>query len=236
MDDELEIQPWPVLELIGRAVALSSVAKRGLLEVDEDLDVFSKETDRFELSTWARTELANWITDAELGVLNTPIGSLSEDQMLLADEALYASGAVAWALRGVPDDNLPMPDTDDFMAAVLNWAPTPWDKVRQLQKRVRLRSDQELADERERMELWHWRGETDISDEDLAEVVAEVAAAGLIPIVDGDFATDEGISYSTLSEDERDDLTWIAEQRLRALNWVCGFGDSWETAPLDIGG
>lgn len=235
MDDELDIQPWPVLELIGRAVALTSVAKRGLLEVDEDLDVFSKETDRFELSTWARTELTNWITDAELQTINTPIGNLSEAQMLLADEALYAGGAVAWALRGVPDDSMPMPDSEQFITSVMEWAPSPWDKVRQLQKRVRLRSDQELADERERMELWYWRGETDISDEDLADVVAEVAAAGLIPIVGGDFATDGGVSYAALSEDDRDDLTWVAEQRLRALNWVCGFGETWETAPLDIG-
>ncbi len=234
MDDELNIEPWPVLELIGRAVALTSVAQRGLLEVDDELDVFTRETDRFELSTWARTELTNWITDEELVALNTPIGNLSEEQMLLADEALYAGGAVAWALRGVTHDHLPMPDDPEFTAAVIKWAPTPWDRVRQLQKRVRLRSEQELADERERMELWYWRGDTEIPDEDLAEVVAQVAAAGLIPIVDGDFALSDGTSYVTLSEEDQDELNWVAEQRLRALNWVCGFGDSWETAPLDI--
>lgn len=235
MDDEIDIQPWPVLELIGRAVALTTVASRGLLEVDEDLDVFSKETDRFELSTWARTELTNWITDTELSVLNTSFGNLSEEQMMLADEALYAAAAVAWALRVISIDRLPVPESEESIAAVMNWAPGPWDKVRNLQKRVRLRSDQDLADERERAELWHWRSDTEISDEALAEVVAEVAAAGLIPIVDGDFATDDGVSYASLSEDERDDIGWIAEQRLRALNWVCGFGESWETAPLDIG-
>lgn len=234
MDDELDIQPWPVLELIGRAVALTSVAKRGLLEVDEDLDVFSKETDRFELSTWARTELTNWITDSELAALNTPIGDLTEEQMLLADEALYAGGAVAWALRGVADDYMPMPDTVEFMAAVLEWAPTPWDKVRQLQKRVRLRSDQDLADERERMELWYWRGSDDVTPEDLAEVVAEINEIDLMPTIDGDLAAGN-VAFGSLSDDDRDDLTWIAEQRLRALNWVCGFGESWETAPLDIG-
>lgn len=234
MDDELDIQPWPVLELIGRAVALTSVAKRGLLEVDDDLDVFSKETDRFELSTWARTELTNWITDAELATINTPIGELTEEQMLLAEEALYAGGAVVWALRGVTDDYMPMPDTDEFLAAVMDWAPMPWDKVRQLQKRVRLRSDQELADERERMELWHWRGSEEITAEDLAEVIAEVESADLMPIVDGDLAAGD-VSFGSMSEDDRDDLTWIAEQRLRALNWVCGFGETWETAPLDIG-
>lgn len=234
MDDELDIQPWPVLELIGRAVALTSVAKRGMLEVDEGNDVFSAETDRFELSTWARTELSNWITDAELALLNTPIGDLEEEQMLLADEALYAAGAVAWALRTVDIERLPFPDNDAFNATVMAWAPGPWDKVRNLQKRVRLRSDEELATERERMELWHWRANGEIPADDLAEVVAEVFEAELIPIVDGDFATDEGFAFGALGEEERDDIAWIAAQRLRALNWVCGFGDSWETAPIEL--
>lgn len=234
MDDEIDIQPWPVLELIGRAVTLTSVARRGLLEVDEDADVFSNETDRFELSTWARTELTNWITDTELAILNTPIGELTEEQMLLADEALFAAGAVAWALRAVTDEYIPMPDTEAFTGAVMEWAPTPWDKVRNLQKRVRLRSDQELADERERMELWYWRGSEEITTEELAEVVAEITEVDLMPVIDGDLSAD-GVAFGALSEEDRDDLTWVAEQRLRALNWVCGFGDSWETAPLDIG-
>jgi hypothetical protein len=234
MDDELDIQPWPVLELIGRAVALTSVAKRGMLEVDEGDDVFSRETDRFELSTWARTELSNWITDAELAVLNTPLGSLDEEQMLLADEALYAAGAVTWALRAMDSERLPLPDSESFNTAVMSWAPGPWDKVRNLQKRVRLRSDEELAAERERMELWHWRANGEIEGDDLAEVVAEAVEAGLIEVADGDFATDEKFAFSALGDEERDDIAWIAEQRLRALNWVCGFGESWETAPIEL--
>ena len=234
MDDELDIQPWPVLELIGRAVALTSVAKRGMMEVDDQSDVFSQETDRFELSTWARTELSNWITDAELAVLNAPVGDLSEEQMLLAEEAMYAAGAVCWALRAVHAEQLPVPDKVDFNSAVIVWAPGPWDRVRLLQKRVRLHSDEDLAVERERMELWHWRSNTEITAEELAEVVAEVAEAGLIPVWDGDFATDDGVPFAALPEDVRDDISWISEQRLKALNWVCGFGDSWETAPVNL--
>ncbi|MCO5215925.1 MAG: hypothetical protein M9953_12620 [Thermomicrobiales bacterium] len=233
MDDELEIQPWPVLELIGRAVALTSVARRGLMEVDEDDDVFTRETDRFELSTWVRTELTNWITDTELEIIQTPIGNLTEEQMLTADEALSAAGAVAWALRGVTDEYMPVPDTEEFNAAVLAWAPTPWDKVRNLQKRVRLRSDEDLAGERERMELWYWRSGL-VTSEELDEVVAEINAADLMPTADGDLAVVGGIAYGMLSEEARDDIAWVAEQRLRALNWVCGFGDSWETAPLEL--
>lgn len=232
MDDELDIQPWPVLELIGRAVTLTSVARRGLIEVDENDDVFTRETDRFELATWARTELTNWITDTELGILNTPIGNLTETQMLISDEALYAAGAIAWALRAITVQTMPIPATDEFNATVLAWAPGPWDRVRNLQKSARLRSDEDLAIERERAELWYWRCDTGISDSELQEVVAEVESAGLIAIIDGDFATDDGQVFGTLSEDNRDEIGWVAEQRLRALNWACGFGDSWETAPL----
>lgn len=234
MDDELDIQPWPLLELLGRAVTLATVAKRGMIEMDDEADVFSRETDRFENSTWARTELSSWITDAELGALNTNIDKLDDDQMALCDEALYSAGAVAWALRAVPGETLPVGDDDDFNAAVLNWAPGPWEKVRSLQKRARQRSDEELAAERERAELWYWRGNDEISTDDLAEVVAEVGEAKLIPTVDGDFATDAGTPFASLTEDERDDITYIAQARLRALNWVCGFGDNWETAPLDL--
>lgn len=234
MDEELDIQPWPLLELLGRAVTLATVAKRGMIEMDDEADVFSRETDRFEISTWARTELSNWITDAELAVLNASIDTLSDEQMGLCDEALYAAGAVGWALRAVPGETLPVGDDDDFNAAVLTWAPGPWEKVRSLQKRIRLRSDEELAAERERAELWYWRSTEEIAGEDLAEVVAEVGEAKLLPTADGDLATDDGRAYASLSEDERDDIAYIAQARLRALNWVCGFGDSWETAPLEL--
>ena len=234
MDDELDIQPWPVHELIGRAVALTSIAQRGLIELNDDDDVFTRETDRFELSTWARTELANWITDTELELLNTPIGDLSEGQLLLADEALYAAGAIAWALRAIAMNHLPVPATELFTGSVLTWAPGPWDQVRRLQKQVRLRSDEELAAERERTELWYWRGSGDIAPDELAEVVAEIQAIDLMPTVAGDLALDSGVAFGSLSEDEQDEVTWVAEQQLRALNWVCGFGESWETAPLEI--
>lgn len=234
VDDELDIQPWPVLELLGRAVTLVTVAKRGMIELDDQADVFSRETDRFELSTWARTELSHWITPAELAVLNASIDQLTEEQLDLCDEALHAAGAVVWALRGVTNRTLPIGNNDAFNSAVLEWSPGPWDQVRSLQKRVRLHSDEELAEERERAELWYWRGGGAVSKDDLADVVAEIAEIDLFPVIDGDFATDTGIAFAALSEEEQEDITYIAGCRLRALNWVCGFGESWETAPLEL--
>lgn len=232
-DDSVDIQPWPIMELIGRAVVLASVARRGTLEVESERDVFDLETDRFDLVTWTRTELQNWVSDRELELLSRPVGELNDDDLAECDDALISSSTIAWALRAVPSDTLPLLQDGVAEGEVLAWAPEPWDKVRTLQSAARLRSDEELAVERERWELWYWRA-TDVGDDvdALAEVVEEVRESGVIPIVDGDFATDAGVPYSRLSQDDQDDVAWLSELRLHALNWTCGFGDSWETAPL----
>lgn len=232
-DDFLDIQPWPAIELIGRAVTLASLARRGMLEVDDQRDPFDVETDRFDLATWARTELQNWITDRELALLNTPVGDLDDEGLAECDDALISASSVAWALRAVPADDLPVPEDGEAEQQVLAWTPEPWAKVRPLQSRVRVRSDEELAEERERWELWFWRA-TDGRDDDeaLADVVADVQESGLIPIVDGDFATRAAVPFRGLDADSQDDIAWLAELRLRALNWVCGLGETWDSAPL----
>ena len=232
-DDSIDIQPWPTIELIGRGVALTTVARRGALEVDDDRDEFDLETDRFDLVTWTRTELQNWITDDELRILNASIGELSDDDLSTCDNALVSATAIAWSVNAVKAPRLPLPEQETIDEQTLDWAPQPWDKVRALQSRARIRSDEELAAERERWELWYWRAtEADEDAEALAEVVQEVKESDLLPIVDGDFATDDGTPYNRLSEEEQDDVAWLAGLRLRTLNWVCGFGETWETAPL----
>lgn len=233
IDDSIDIQPWPVIELIGRGVTLATVARRGLLEVDDERDVFDLETDRFDLSTWARTELQNWITDNELRILNTTVGELSEEDLSTCDDSLVGATAIAWAIRAVDAAHLPLPDQVSLNEQTLAWAPEPWEKVRSRQSRARIRPDEDLAAERERWEIWYWRAtEGDDDTAALAEVVAEVRETELLPIAEDDLATDNGTPYSRLDEDEQDDVAWIAELRLRALNWVCGFGESWEAAPL----
>lgn len=232
-DDTIDIQPWPVIELIGRAVTLATVARRGILEVDSERDVFDLETDRFDLSTWSRTELQNWITDDELRILNVSIGDLSDDDLATCDNALVAATAIAWTLRAINVDQLPLPEQGDVDEQTLAWAPQPWEKVRSVQSRARLRSDEELAAERERWELWYWRStEADDDQGGIEEVVREVAETDLIRLVDGDFADDNGTSWREMSEDEQDDVAWLSEHRLRALNWACGFGETWDSAPL----
>ena len=232
-EESIDIRPWPTIELIGRAVVLASVARRGILEVDTDRDVFDLETDRFDLLTWARTELQNWITDAELALLSKPVGELDEDDLAECDNALIGASTVGWAIGAVDGDQLPLPQDGVAEEQVLAWAPEPWAKVRQLASRTRTRSEDALARERERWELWYWRS-TDAEDASdvLRDVVDEVREAGLIPVAESDLATDAGKPFASLSADDQDDIAWLAGLRLRALNWVCGFGDSWEAAPL----
>jgi hypothetical protein len=232
-DDSIDIRPWPVIELIGRAVVLASAARRGMLEVDTERDVFDLETDRFDLLTWARTELQNWISDEELNLLNKPVGEMDDDDLAECDDALIGASTVGWALNVVKSDQLPVPQDGIAEEHILEWAPEPWAKVRQLASSARLRSDEDLAAERERWELWYWRAtEAEDASDGLREVVAEIRESGVMPIAENDLATDAGMPFSQLSPDEQDDIAWLAELRLRALNWVCGFGDSWETAPI----
>lgn len=234
-DNSVDIRPWPSIELVGRAVALSTVARRGALEVDDSADEFELETDRFDLSTWARTELLNWITDSEIRLLEKPIGKLSDDDLQAADDALMSATAIAWAVRAIDAEHLPLPEQTELDAQTLLWSPNAWGKVRPLAQQARVRSDEELALERERWELWYWRATDGLDDPDgVAEVAREVADSELIDVVQDDFADDNGTPFHRLQPEQQDDVAWIAECRLRALNWACGLGDSWDTTALYI--
>lgn len=232
-DDSIDIHPWPVVELVGRAVVLATVARRGMIDLDEDRDLFEAEADQFDLSAWARTELQNWVNARDAALLTKPAGEMNADELAECEDALIGASTIAWALRAVAIPELPVPQDESVEKATLDWAPEPWEKVRPLQQQARLRSDEDLARERERWELWYWRAvDAEEHPDALADVVADVGAARLIPIVDGDFAANDGTPFSRLSASMREDIAWLAERRLRTLNWVCGFGTDWDAAPL----
>lgn len=237
-EDEIEIQPWPPVELVGRAAVLASLARRYAieLELEEGGDPFDLETERFDLSAWARTELGSWLTDEELRILNTTNGEFSDEDADLCEDAIVGGVAVIWALGVVKADQLPWDQEDEMEAQLLDWAPKPWGNVRPLVKNARIRSDEVLAFERERWELWYWRSgfEDDLDAEDRAAIVeaaGEAHEAGLIAMRAGDFLVDDR-TYGELDPLEREAVAATAYARLRALNWVCGLGETWETTPL----
>ena len=105
-------------------------------------------------------------------------------------------------------------------------------------KRVRVRPEEDLAFERERWELWYWRSsfpETlDAESRDaIAEAAAEALDATLMDVRDNDFLVDDR-TYAELDELEHEAIAATSFARLRALNWVCGLGKTWESTPLLI--
>jgi hypothetical protein len=107
------------------------------------------------------------------------------------------------------------------------------------------RPEESIAMERERAELWLWRAAIEDDwgvasprervelDAAIAETAREAAATGLLVATNGDFAVN-GTTFRHLRSDQQELIGAVAEARLHALNWVCGFGESWDAVPLDI--
>ncbi len=240
LHDEIDIDPWPPVELVGRAVVLATLARRYAIELEfqDDGDPFDLETQRFDLSAWSRTELASWLTDDELRIIQIPNGELQDDDADRCEDAIVEGAAIMWALGVLPQDQLPWGDDDQLERALLEWAPEPWGNVRPMVKRVRIRSVDDLAFERERWELWYWRSsfpeKLDAESRNaVSEAAAEATAAAIIPTRENDFLVDER-TYGELDELEHEAIAATSVARLRALNWVCGLGKTWESTPLLI--
>jgi hypothetical protein len=143
-------------------------------------------------------------------------------------------------------DETPGYDEPVDPAALLSRVPSPWDATQAFRTTGVLRSDSEIARERERAELWHWRGGIDTLTASadaretmqlraaIREVAEEGHAAGLLPPpASHDFSV-QGRPYRSLTPEQREILASVAAERLRALNWLSGFGSDWDHVPLDV--
>jgi hypothetical protein len=128
----------------------------------------------------------------------------------------------------------------------MDLVPRPWDTIQRWMSDSAIVSESDAVRERELAEIWHWRATTELllreasaSDRReyeaaIREVAAEALDAGIVPALrEGDFLV-RGRSMKDLAEGEVDELVAVTGQRLRALNWLCGFGDSWDDVPLDL--
>lgn len=257
-DLELEIEVRPAPIVADRLVALAAVARRAFLESglsdeeawDEDEDdpddrPDDAETERYDLAAWLRDEgIEPALTDDERAIVETAVGGLDADAAARASWAGEALVALAWGAGLLPE--LPPFDRPADARALLAALPEPWDKTAPLRTAIRLRSDDDAASGRELAELWYWRAGVEgvrrsappSEARELRAVIREAAdeavAAGLLPrLVGGDFPA-QGGPVSSLPADALDDLATLAAARLRALNWLCGFGDGWADVPLEI--
>jgi hypothetical protein len=197
------------------------------------------------LLTWLKdTGAIAALSRNEETLLRTAVAKLFYE--LVAESSWQAErlAIIAWG-AGLVDQLKPMHEEADVSAA-LSLIPTPWDGITDFIAGLEPRSDEEVAAELERSELWLWRAETEEARrtagraelveiaQAIADVVEEGAAIRLLERApDGDFLAN-GKSFHRLSEEQRTKIAIIASERLRALNWLRGAEDDWDNLSTDL--
>ena len=222
--DEIDVELRAPAEIRARILILAAVLRRLALEQappDEEGDSLA---DAFDEWAWLRDQgLARELTPRELVLLSSPLGSFGAEAIAEASWQGEALVALAWALGTL---DLPPADATSDPRPIIDFVPRPWDTVHGW-----------MTDQAVVSELLRRQGlADDAQDYEVAirEVAAEALAAGIVPALhDGDFPA-RGRSVKDLSANNLDELIAVTGQRLRALNWLCGFGDSWDEVPFDV--
>jgi hypothetical protein len=245
-DETIEINLRPPAEVAARLLAVVAVARRGFLEQrPEAVADDTAEAERFDLRSWLADEhLLDALYPDELEMIEAPVGSLEPDDTAAATWSIEAAAALAWTLDLI--SNIPAYDQPADAERLIAALPAPWSRTTEFRSSARLRSEESIAQERERAELWYDRADTywwllaateeaetaaggpniaaDLEQE-LRQTASAANAAGLISRpIGGDFPTSEG-PYRDLLPHQVEELEAIAFHRSVALNWVCGLTD-----------
>lgn len=201
--------------------------------------------ERFDLRSWLQLEhLSDELAPSERRFLDSNQASLAPSEISAMTWRAEALVALGWALSLLPDLAPPYEATDP--SPLLDAMPRPFDTTGSFRETASLRNEAEIARERERAELWHWRSDVAALQavapanerRDLAALVHDVAReateSGLLNGFGGDDFPVGGRPFLALPAEDREPIAIIAEQRHHALNWLCGFGTSWDNVPLDL--
>lgn len=244
-DLEIEIELRSPPAVAERLVVLGAVCRRAVLELGSPEEIEEPEAERFDLVAWLRGEgLDGAVSGEERRVLEARLGRLREEDTAEASWRAEALIALAWGAGLVAA--VPPYDEPADPHAALTLIPAPWDKTGPFRSGLRLRSEEAVAAELERAELWHWRVRTAVRtlrgdprqraelDGAVREVAGAAALAGFVPrLVDGDFPV-RGRPVRALDLDGIEPVGEIAYQRHYALSWLCGRGDDWDDVPTDL--
>jgi len=170
---------------------------------------------------------------------------VSKRQQINASWLGEATTCLLWALRMIPE--LPSYDEeiDPTLALLIRSKSIP-----ELIRQARLRPRREILKQRQIAELWHWRARTRrlqeqgrLDDESVAGTKLSRSSSGPqhgMRDSDGYQMRSQVTSrlwkpYRDLSSDEFAILSSIAQERHRALNWVCGESPTgrWEDTRTD---
>jgi hypothetical protein len=244
MDDELDIELRAPAEVARRCIILATLLRRLSLESIPTTQSDDLDGEAFDLKAWLQTEdLWQHVTAFEAAFLSQPVGQIDDDDVVSVAWQGEALGALAWSMRLV--DTM-RPGDASAVARIVEQLPAPWDQTAPWVRGASLRAEPDIARERDRAEIIEWRVALELPrrlaspslQREYAEAIAEVAreahAAGLIErIVDDDFPIG-GLTLGSRDDETLERMTIVAEERLRALNWLCGFGETWDTVPLDV--
>ncbi len=242
-EESIDIQLRAPEQIAIRAIILSALAHRGFLELEALDDDSEADGERFDLLSWLRDErLLSYGDPSEIAALQAPTGTLGHEEALSLTWSTEALAPLCWALGLLP--GLPAADQAVDAAMLLALTPASGSPTAEFLAVAALRREEDIATAREAAELWYWRATvqdllntaspTDRSDlvAAILETAAEGAAQGILPPpAHGDFSVNSG-PYALASDHES--LALRTDCRLRALNWLCGFGMSWDTVPLDL--
>lgn len=246
--DSLEIEMRPVEQIARRLLVLQTIADRVALEgVSAEGPGANDDTEALRFDQTAPLHMSGAFdecTDRERDFLMNPSRATSYGdvpEFTLAGEALEALLTVCGI--GQPTPPPPQP-----------YAPVGLNRSRlelsgldsHLAKSFQRLEPEAIANARELAELWHWRAltELDIRVAESAgkaellslvrEVTKEAVHSGIFSRESANDFDSPSTSVSSWSDDELMIFTIASEARLKALNWLCGFGVTWDNVPLDV--
>lgn len=221
-DDELEIELRDPDDIGARIVLLNA------LSIWPDLD------DPGEVENWQRWLDAQGIlpiaTDAEHRIVSGT--RLSKSNIDLCDRAMDSIVVLAWACALIEEPpELRLASEQD---GLIERVPIPRESINQFLDQLIVRDEELIAVERERAELWNWRLVADVLrrsesgagrdeiEEAIREVVLESAISFAFTEIDAEDFLVEGVPVRNLEDEYLESLIVTSEERLRALNWLCG--------------
>jgi hypothetical protein len=242
--DEIDVELRAPQEVRARILILSSILRRLALETATLPAEGDPVADAFDEREWLRDQgLASQLSAREATLLDSRPGSAAPEAITEGSWEGEALVALGWAV-GLLD--MPPVDVPPDLGWIVDLVPRPWDAINTWMSDPAIVSESDAAQQRESAEIWHWRARTEplrreataVDRRDyevaIAEVVVEARSAGLIPaLLDRDFPV-RGRSIKEISDSAIDELIAVTGQRLRALNWLCGYGTTWDDVPLDI--
>jgi hypothetical protein len=243
-EDDIDVELRSPVEVRTRILILASILRRLALENANSEERGDLPDEVFDEREWLREHaLVGDLTAGEATLLESPLGSVAPEAIIEASWQGEALIALGWAIGAV---NMPLIDTVSDPRPLIDIVPRPWDGIQDWLANPAIVSEADAAREREIAEIWHWRHTTEVlrrtaslsDSQDYEEAIRDVAAealdAGLVPALSGGDFPVRGRRIKDLSENDIDELVAVSGQRLRALNWLCGFGNSWDDVPLDI--